>query len=98
MDWRTLGAAFAMTFLAELGDKTQIALFTMTAQGKPRIAVLVGGSLALVASTVLAVAAGSLVQGIAGERFQKWLRIAAGLAFVAMGAWMLLGKGEGPAR
>jgi putative Ca2+/H+ antiporter (TMEM165/GDT1 family) len=94
MDWKTLAAAFTMTFLAELGDKTQIALFTMTAQGKPKWAVLVGGCAALVASTILAVALGSLVQGAAGERFQKGLRIAAGIAFVAMGALMLLGKDD----
>jgi Ca2+/H+ antiporter, TMEM165/GDT1 family len=94
MDWKTLAAAFTMTFLAELGDKTQIALFTMTAEGRPRGAVLVGGCAALVASTVLAVALGSMIQGAAGERFQKGLRTAAGIAFVAMGAWMLLGKDD----
>jgi putative Ca2+/H+ antiporter (TMEM165/GDT1 family) len=94
MDWKTLGAAFAMTFLAELGDKTQIALFTMTAQGRPRIPVLLGGCAALVVSTVLAVAAGGLVQGVAGERFGRWIRVAAGLAFLAMGALMLFGREE----
>ena len=94
MDWKTLGAAFGMVFLAELGDKTQIALFTMTAQGRPRAAVLLGGCLALCASTVLAVAAGALVQGAAGERFHRWIRIGAGLAFVAMGVLMLLGKDD----
>lgn len=94
MDWKTLGAAFALVFLAEVGDKTQLALFTMAAQGKPRLALFLGGALALAATTALAVAAGSLVQGLAGERFQRGIRIAAGLAFVAMGAWMLLGKGD----
>ncbi len=94
MDWKTLGAAFAMTFLAEFGDKTQIALFTMTAQGKPRVPVLLGGCAALVTTTILAVAAGALVQGFAGERFGKWVRIAAGIAFLAMGALMLFGREE----
>ncbi|MCK6479040.1 MAG: TMEM165/GDT1 family protein [Planctomycetes bacterium] len=94
MDWKTLSAAFAMVFLAELGDKTQIALFTMTAQGKPRGAVLLGGCLALCASTVLAVALGSLLQGAVGEGFRKWIRLAAGAAFVVMGLLMLLGKDD----
>jgi len=94
MDWKTLAAAFSVTFLAELGDKTQVALFLMTAQGKPRLPVLLGGCAALVVSTVLAVAAGSLVQGFAGERFQRWTRIAAGIAFVAMGLLLLFGKEE----
>ena len=94
MDWKTLAAAFTMTFLAELGDKTQIALFTMAARGKPRFAIMAGGCAALIATTVLAVAAGSLVQGLAGERFQRWIRVAAGLVFVAMGALLLFGKEE----
>jgi putative Ca2+/H+ antiporter (TMEM165/GDT1 family) len=94
MDWKTAAAAFSLTFLAEMGDKTQIALFTMTAQGRPRWAVLAGGCAALVLSTVLAVALGSLLQGVAGDRFQRGLRIAAGIAFVAMGALMLLGKDD----
>jgi putative Ca2+/H+ antiporter (TMEM165/GDT1 family) len=96
MDWRTLAAAFTMTFLAELGDKTQVALFTMTSEGRPRLAVLVGGSLALVASTVLAVALGSLLQGAAGDRFQRWIRLAGGAVFVAMGLLMLFGGDERP--
>ncbi len=94
MDFRTLAAAFGMVFLAELGDKTQIALFTMTAQGKPKGAVLLGGCAALCASTVLAVALGALLQGVAGEKFRSGLRIVAGLAFVVMGVLMLLGKDD----
>ena len=92
MDWKTLGAAFGMVFLAEVGDKTQIALFTLAAQGKPRWALFLGGTLALAATTALAVVAGSLVQGLAGERFHRWVRIGAGLAFVGMGVFILFGK------
>ena len=94
MDWKTLGATFGLVFLAEVGDKTQIALFTLTAQGKPRLPLFLGGSLALISTTALAVLAGSLVQGMAADRWQKWIRIAAGVAFLAMGALMLFGKDE----
>jgi putative Ca2+/H+ antiporter (TMEM165/GDT1 family) len=94
MDWKTLGAAFGMVFVAELGDKTQIALFTMASQGRPRLALLVGGSLALVSTTILAVAAGALVQGLAGERLHRWVRWGAGIAFIAMGVLTLLGKDD----
>jgi putative Ca2+/H+ antiporter (TMEM165/GDT1 family) len=92
MDWKTLAAAFTATFLAELGDKTQISLFLMTAQGRPRLPVALGGCAALVLSTVLAVAAGALFHGAAGERFERWIRIAGGLVFVALGLLMLFGK------
>jgi putative Ca2+/H+ antiporter (TMEM165/GDT1 family) len=94
MDWKTAGAAFVMVFLAELGDKTQIALFTLTVQGKPRLAVLLGGALALVSTTILAVLAGGLLHRVLGEGAHRWIRIGAGAAFLAMGAFLLLGKGE----
>ena len=92
MDWKTLGATFGMVFLAELGDKTQIALLTLSAQGKPRLPLFLGGTLALASTTLLAVVAGSLVRGAATESWHRWIRIAAGVAFLAMGALMLLGK------
>ncbi len=92
--WKTLGATFGLVFLAEVGDKTQIALFTLTAQGKPRLPLFLGGALALIATTALAVLAGSLVQGLAVEKWQRWIRVAAGIAFLAMGALMLLGKDD----
>jgi putative Ca2+/H+ antiporter (TMEM165/GDT1 family) len=94
MDMKTLGTAFTLVFLAELGDKTQLALFAMASQGRPRLALFLGGTLALAASTALAVLAGSLVQGLAGDRAQRWIRVAAGLAFIVMGALMVAGTGE----
>jgi len=32
MDWKIFGTAFVTLFLAELGDKTQLAIITMTAK------------------------------------------------------------------
>ena len=56
MDWRLLVAIFGLVFVAELGDKTQLAVITMTARtGKP-ITVLVGAVVALALVTLLGVA------------------------------------------
>ncbi|HZM49463.1 MAG TPA: TMEM165/GDT1 family protein, partial [Vicinamibacteria bacterium] len=39
MDWRLLASTFGLVFLAELGDKTQLATLTLAASGKSRWAV-----------------------------------------------------------
>ena len=61
MDLKVLFATFWTVFLAELGDKTQITVFTLGAAGKSRLSVFVGASLALVLSTLLAVALAEVV-------------------------------------
>ena len=49
MDWRVMLTTFGVIFLAEIGDKTQIAAMTMAAEKKRPWAVFIGASLALVA-------------------------------------------------
>ena len=49
MDLRVLLTTFGIIFLAEMGDKTQLAAMTMSAQTKRPWAVFLGASLALVA-------------------------------------------------
>jgi putative Ca2+/H+ antiporter (TMEM165/GDT1 family) len=46
MDWKVFGTAFLTLFLAELGDKTQLAIITMTAKGESKWAIFFGASLA----------------------------------------------------
>lgn len=55
MDWRVFGTAFVTLFLAELGDKTQLAVITMTANTESKVAVFLGASLALVFVSLLGV-------------------------------------------
>ena len=55
MDWRIMLTTFGVIFLAEMGDKTQIAAMTMAAEKKRPWEVFIGASLALVAVSALGV-------------------------------------------
>ena len=89
MDWKIFGTAFLTLFLAELGDKTQLAVITMTASTESKIAVFAGAALALVIVTLLGVLVGGvLTQWIPTE----WLQRIVAVAFIAIGVLMLFGK------
>jgi putative Ca2+/H+ antiporter (TMEM165/GDT1 family) len=79
---------FAAVFLAELGDKTQLAVLVFAAGGDlPRVGVFLAASAALVVSTGIAV----LIGGVAGEFLSTLpLKLIAGLAFIAIGALYLV--------
>jgi putative Ca2+/H+ antiporter (TMEM165/GDT1 family) len=49
MDWKLILSTFGVIFLAELGDKTQLAAVTLSASTRKPLAVFIGASLALVA-------------------------------------------------
>jgi putative Ca2+/H+ antiporter (TMEM165/GDT1 family) len=89
MDWKIFGTAFVTLFLAEIGDKTQLAVITMTASTDSKIAVFLGASLALVVVTLL----GILVGGVLTQYVPtEWLQRIVAVAFIAIGLLMLLGK------
>ena len=89
MDWKIFGTAFLTLFLAELGDKTQLAVITMTASTESKIAVFAGAALALVLVTLLGVLVGGvLTQFIPAE----WLQRIVAVAFIVIGILMLIGK------
>lgn len=89
MDWKILGTAFVTLFLAELGDKTQLAIITMSAKTESKLAVFIGASLALVFVSLLAVLFGGLLtQFIPTE----WLQRIVAIAFIVIGVLMLFGK------
>ncbi len=86
MDWKLIGTTFLAVFVAELGDKTQLAALSFSASGSSRWSVFFGASLALVASTAIAVAAGeSLTRVISPRTLQR----AAGVLFLLLGCWAL---------
>ena len=86
--WYNLAAIFAAVFLAELGDKTQVAtlLFASDRALSP-VLVFLAASAALVVSTGLAVAIGSQ-----GARYLEMvpLKLIAGVGFIAIGGWSIL--------
>jgi Ca2+/H+ antiporter, TMEM165/GDT1 family len=89
MDWKIFATAFITLFLAELGDKTQLAVITMTSSTESKISVFLGASLALVAVTLIGVVFGGVLsQYIPTE----WLQKIVATAFIVIGALMLLGK------
>ena len=89
MDWKLLGTAFLTLFLAELGDKTQLAIITMSAKTDSKLAVFLGASLALVLVSLL----GVLVGGVLSQYVPtEWLQRVVAVAFIVVGVLMLLGK------
>ncbi len=89
MDWKIFGTAFLTLFLAELGDKTQLAVITLTAKSESKVAVFLGASFALILVTLLAVLFGGVLsQYIPTE----WLQRIVAVAFIIVGILMLLGK------
>lgn len=87
MDWTALVTTFGLVLLAEMGDKTQLAVVTLSARTSAPASVFVGASLALVAVTLAGAAGGALVA--------RWIpasllhRLAA-FAFIAIGLLMLV--------
>lgn len=80
---------FLSVFLAELGDKTQLATVLFSADGQQNRWLVFGAAAgALVLSTALAV-----ILGAAAERWLTMipLKLIAGLGFLAIGAWMIFG-------
>ena len=83
------GAVFLSTattvFLAELGDKTQLAALLLSAESGRPVVVFVGASLALVASSLVGVVLGRwLARLVPPEQLER----AAGLLMVALGLWL----------
>ncbi len=86
MDWKLVGTTFVAIFLAELGDKTQLATLTFSASGTSRWAVFLGSATALVLTSAIAVLAGEAIVRVVSPKIIQ--RVAA-VAFLVIGGWML---------
>ena len=90
MDFKVLLTTFGMIFLAELGDKTQLATFAFASNSESRLAVFLGSAGALVLASLLAVVFGSVVSRLVPANY---IKIGAGALFVLLGLWMLFFPG-----
>lgn len=87
MDWKIFGMVFATVFIAELGDKTQLAtMLFATDREASKLLIFFAASAALIVASALGVLAGSLVSEYFNERY---LHIIAGVGFIGVGAYTL---------
>ncbi len=87
MDFRLFATVFATIFVAELGDKTQLAtLLYASDAAHPRLTVFVASAAALVLTSGIAVLTGSLIAEHVDPKVVRWV---AGLGFIAVGLWVL---------
>lgn len=87
MNWTLILSTFGAIFLAELGDKTQLAAVTLAASTKQPWAVFLGASLALVTVSAVGVAIGA---GLAEMLPLALIRKLSAAAFIIIGVAMLM--------
>ncbi len=79
--------SFAVIFVAELGDKSQLMALTFATRFKPW-PVLIGITVATAVVHLVSVAVG---YGLGATLPTGWIALIAGIAFLAFGAWTLRG-------
>ena len=87
MEWKIFLSVFATVFIAELGDKTQLATMLFAADKEVgKLTIFLAASAALIVASAIGVLAGSLLAETVNERL---LHIIAGLGFILIGAFTL---------
>lgn len=88
MDYKVLLTVFMAVFIAELGDKTQLATMLFAADKEvSKLTIFVGASLALIVASAIGVVAGGIISQYISE---KHLNYVAGFGFIAIGCWTLV--------
>jgi putative Ca2+/H+ antiporter (TMEM165/GDT1 family) len=88
MDWKLLSTVFTSVFIAELGDKTQLATLLFASDKEiSKLTVFAGAASALIVTSALGVLAGGIVSNYISEKYLHYL---AGVGFIAIGVWILL--------
>ncbi|MGE5653756.1 MAG: TMEM165/GDT1 family protein, partial [Bacillota bacterium] len=82
MIWKVFFSTFAMVFLAELGDKTQLATMLLATQNREPLSTFLGAASALVCASMVAVTLGGVLVRYCPT---EYLQIGAGIAFVVIG-------------
>jgi putative Ca2+/H+ antiporter (TMEM165/GDT1 family) len=90
MDLRLFATVFSTIFVAELGDKTQLAtLLYATDAANPKLTVFAASAAALIVTSALGVLAGSAIAEYLNPKVLRWV---AGSGFIAVGVWVLLAR------
>lgn len=88
MEWKLFLTVLGTVFIAELGDKTQLATMLFAADREvSKLTVFLAASLALVLASAIGVLAGSLLSEFINE---KYLHYIAGAGFILIGGWTLV--------
>jgi putative Ca2+/H+ antiporter (TMEM165/GDT1 family) len=83
MDLKIIATVFTAIFIAELGDKTQLATLLFAADKQvSKASVFIGASLALIVASAIGVLAGGIVSQYVNE---KYLHVIAGIGFIGIG-------------
>jgi putative Ca2+/H+ antiporter (TMEM165/GDT1 family) len=95
MDLRLFATVFTTIFIAELGDKTQLAtLLYASDASQSRITIFAASAAALVLTSALGVLAGAFISQHVSPAALRWV---AGLGFIAVGTWVLISGDSGAA-
>lgn len=86
---KTVMYTFFLVFIAELGDKTQLATMLLSAKSNSLVTVFIGSSLALICSSFIGVFAGAYITRYIPPQY---IQNSAGILFIAMGLLILSGK------
>jgi Ca2+/H+ antiporter, TMEM165/GDT1 family len=86
MDFSLLASTFITVFLAELGDKTQLAIVSISGTSSRPLAVFAGSSLALVLASLLGAAAGGSLSAVIPTNA---LQLAASVGFLVLGVRLI---------
>lgn len=87
MNWPLFLSTFTLIFLAELGDKTQLAVMSQSASSSSKWTVFIAGALALSISTAIGVLAGDLIRRFVPD--ERYIKCAGGALFLIFGCLML---------
>lgn len=86
MDFKLMLTTFVLVFMAELGDKTQLAVFCLSAENNSKFSLFIGSVCALSLSSLIAVVFGDAISRVLPANY---IKIGAGAFFILVGIWTL---------
>lgn len=87
--WKIFLTSFGIMFLAEIGDKTQLAVISLAGRFRSPWIVFLGAGLAMLLATAIGIALGTFLPSVVGER---GIRFISGGLFILFGILILAGK------